>query len=393
MSAIADRLAPAAKAAPARQPGAVVAMRLESQLVSGPEWDRTIAGFDEVCQEQLHVFATARWPAVQQEPVIFTRDGQVVGGSLMMVQKLPLGIGQIAVSKWGPMLKDAADPDASAVRDAMIEGLIVEYAERRGLMLSVLPRAALAPSNPDYERLMARGFKRGSELGFPSRYIVNLRLSDAEQRKSFHQKWRYHLNKSERAGLSFEHAGPERIGEFDALYAAMTDRKQFPDHSAYETVPLLMGIEVDALRPELFFVRHDGQIVAGAVIFKAGDRAVYLYGATNEAALPLRAGYFIHWNIIRWLRDNTSAAWYDLGGTDGFHGLHQFKKGMVGEAGVITPVPPVANYASRLLPYLLGTGAFWARDVMHRSKDRLQALLKPKARPDQVPVPVEDVAR
>ena len=104
MSAIADRLAPAADAAPARQPGSVAVLRLESQIVSGPEWDRAIAGFDEVCQEQLHVFATARWPAVRQEPVIFTANGQVVGGSLMMVQKLPLGIGHIAVSKWGPML-------------------------------------------------------------------------------------------------------------------------------------------------------------------------------------------------------------------------------------------------------------------------------------------------
>ena len=386
MSVIADRLAPIETAAPARRVAAFAAMGLESRVVSGPEWDRTIAEFDEVCQEQLHVFATARWPAVEQEPVIFSANGRVVGGSLMMVQKLPLGIGCIAVSKWGPMLKDASAPDASAIRDGMVEALIAEYADRRGQMLSVLPRAAMAPDNTAYERLVARGFKRGSELGFPSRYIVNLRLSDADQRKSFHQKWRYHLNKSEKAGLSFEHAGPERLGEFDALYAAMTDRKQFPDHSAYETVPLLMDMDVDGLRPELFFVRHEGVVVAGALIFKAGDRAVYLYGATNEAALPLRAGYFIHWNIIRWLRDNTPAAWYDLGGTDGFHGLHQFKKGMVGEAGVITPVPPVANYASRPLPYLIGTGAFWARDVLHRSRNKLQGLLQAKARPDQAPV-------
>ncbi len=386
MSALANRLAPAAAVLPARQPGAVVALRLETRIVSGVEWDRTIATFDEVCQEQLHVFASARWPAVKQEPMLFLADGQVVGGSLMMVQPLPLGIGQIAVSKWGPMLKDGAGPDAAAIHAGMVEALIAEYAERRGLMLSVLPRASLTMGNPEYERLVIRGFKRGSELGFPSRYIVNLRLSDAEQRKSFAQKWRYHLNKSEKAGLSFEHAGAERIGEFDTLYSAMADRKQFPDHSAYDTVPQLMAIDVEALRPELFFVRHEGEVVAGALIFKAGDRAVYLYGATNDKALPLRAGYFIHWNIIRWLRDNTKASWYDLGGTDGFHGLHQFKKGMVGEAGVITPVPPVANYASRPLPYLLGTGAFWARDVLHRSRAKLQGLLQRKARPDQAQV-------
>ena len=104
-------------------------------------------------------------------------------------------------------------------------------------------------------------------------------------------------------------------------------------------------------------MRHEGEVVAGAIIFKAGDRAVYLYGATNDKALPLRAGYFMHWHIIRWLRDNTPAHWYDLGGTDGFQGLHQFKKGMVGDAGVITPVPPVANYAAYRLPSLLGDAA------------------------------------
>ena len=386
MSAIADRLAPAAATLPARQPSAVAGLRLETRLVSGPEWDRTIADFDEVCQEQLHVFATARWPAVEQEPMLFLADGEVVGGSLMMVQRLPLGIAKIAVSKWGPMLKDAAAPNAAAIRAGMIEALIAEYDARRGLMLSVLPRASLAQGNPEYASLIARGFQRGSELGFPSRYIVNLRLSDAEQRKSFGQKWRYHLNKSEQAGLTFEHAGPERIGEFDALYAAMTDRKKFTDHSAYETVHQLMALDVEALRPELFFVRHEGQVVAGALIFKAGDRAVYLYGATSDKALPLRAGYFIHAKVISWLRDNTKASWYDLGGTDGFHGLHQFKKGMVGEAGVITPVPPVANYASQPLPYLAGNAAFWGRDVIHRSRAKLTGLLQPKARPDQAPI-------
>jgi hypothetical protein len=380
MSVIADRLAPQAELVPMR---AAVASRLETRMVSGAEWDRTIAGFDEVCQEQLHAFASARWPSVKQEPMLFLDAGEVVGGSLMMVQALPLGVGQIAVSKWGPMLKHGTGPATASIRDAMIETLIAEYAERRGLMLSVLPRASLLPGNPEYDRLIGRGYKRGTELGCPNRYIVNLRLSDAEQRKSLEQKWRYHLNKSEKAGLSFEHAGPERIGEFDALYAVMTDRKPFLDHSAYETVPPLMAIAVEALRPELFFVRHQGVVVAGALIFKAGDRAVYLYGATNAAALPLRAGYFLHWHIIRWLRDNTPARWYDLGGTDGFQGLHQFKKGMVGTAGVITPVPPVANYAARPLPYLLGSGAFWARDIAHRTRAKIVSLLRPQARPNQ----------
>ena len=163
----------------------------------------------------------------------------------------------------------------------------------------------------------------------------------------------------------------------------MLDRKRFADHSAYDTVHELMKIENEALRPELFFVRHTGEVIAGAIIFKAGDRAVYLYGATNDRALPLRAGYFMHWHIIRWLRDNTRARWYDLGGTDGFHGLHQFKKGMVGDKGVIQPVPPVANYASHWWPRFAGNAAFFGRDTAQKLKRALDAMSRDKAKPDQ----------
>jgi hypothetical protein len=354
-----------------------------TEIVSPEVWDRTIAQFDEVCQEQLYTFAKTRWPGVSHEPMLFWRSGQVIGGALVMIQPLPLRLSSLAVVKWAPMLAHTDHPERLDLYAGMIDALVDEYAHKRKLMLSVLPRAALSPFNADYDHLVHRGFSRGSELGFPNRYIVNLRLSDEEQRASFEQKWRYHLKKSEKAGLSFEHAPASRFPEFSALYEKMLDRKRFADHSAYDTVHELMKIENDALRPELFFVRHTGEVIAGAIIFKAGDRAVYLYGATNDRALPLRAGYFMHWHIIRWLRDNTRARWYDLGGTDGFHGLHQFKKGMVGDKGVIQPVPPVANFASHWWPRLAGNAAFFGRDMAQKLKRALDAMSRDKAKPDQ----------
>ncbi len=382
MADIADRLIDSSLPAPATRRAAGLP-RLVADRISGADWDMLIAGFDEVCQEQMHAFATSRWPGAEQEPVVFRLDGDVVGGSLMMVQRLPFGVGRIAVSKWAPMLRDVHRPDAEAIRAAMVELLIEEYADRRRQMLSILPRASLTEPNAAYQWLMGRGFRRGSELMFPSRYIVNLRQTDDQQRKSFSQAWRRQLNKAEKSGLSFEHGAPDRLAEFEALYAAMTDRKQFPDHSAFDTLGALFETPAEALRPELFFVRHEGEVVAGAVIFKAGERAVYLYGATNDLALPLRAGYFLHWHVIRWLRDHTRADWYDLGGTDGFQGLHQFKKGMVGEAGVIRPVPPVANYASHPLAYLAGAGAFAARDAYYHVRRHIEGWRNPSARTTQ----------
>lgn len=356
---------------------------LEMEKVSGEAWDNLAVSFDGIAQEQLYSFSSSRWPNVVCEPIVVRRDGEVVGGALVMVQPLPMKLGSIAVTKWAPMLKDNNSDDAAENYARIIETLIAEYSDRRGMMLSVSPKAVPSKVNMQFDILKARGFSLGPAWGFPDRYIVNLRLSDEEIRKSFAQKWRYHLNKSLKQELSFEHADMSRLSEFDTLYRTMTDRKKFADHSAYDTISSLFETSNDALRPEIFFVRQKGEMIAGAIIFKAGDSAVYLYGATNDKALSSRAGYFMHWEIIRWLRDNTKADWYDLGGTDGFQGLHQFKKGMVGSRGFIEPTPPVMNYASHFTARAAGEFAYWAREVVSKVRLKVEKLRVDMATPDQ----------
>lgn len=346
------------------------------------QWDAQAAEFDGLCQEQLVAFAGERWSGATPEAMVFESNGQVVGGALVVIQCLPLGIGRIAMSKWGPMLADVNRPDALSIYAGMVEAMIAEYATRRGMLLSVINLPSVSGPNAENAYLTDRGFEQGVLLNYPLRYIVNLQPSMDDVRKSFEQKWRYQLNKSMKSGvLSFEHGGADRLVEFTELYERMLGRKRFADYSAYETVPHLLAVENPKGRPELFFVRKDGELVAGAIVFKGGDRAVYLYGATTDQALPLRAGYFLHWNIIGWLKQNTKARWYDLGGTDGFLGLHQFKKGMVGSAGVISPVPRVANYADNRFAYLAGNSALWAREGFHEVLRRLNRLRKDRAQP------------
>lgn len=345
------------------------------------QWDGYAATFDALCQEQLMAFAGLRWPNTTPEAWVFKQGGQVVGGTLIITQHLPFGLGAIAIAKWGPMPADMGRPDAAQLYAGMVEAMIEEYSKARGMMISIVCRAAVDGDTSQLDHLSDRGFKPGVLLNYPLRYVVRLGLGDDEQRRSLDQKWRRQLNKSLKQGLVFEHGGAERLPEFTALYENMLARKRFADYSAYETIPELVALKYEQARPELFFVRKDGDVIAGAIIFKGGDRAVYLYGATTDEALPLRAGYFLHWNIVHWLRDNTPAKWYDLGGTDGFFGLHQFKKGLVGSAGCITPVPRVMNYADNRLAYLLGNSALWAREGFHEVLRRLNRLRKDRAQP------------
>jgi len=360
------------------------AVRLTARPHPLDGFDQAISDFDGVVQEMTVLFARQRWPGTVLEPWLYEDNGTPVAAALVMVQKLPAALGHLAVVKWGPILRDETAPARIAMHQAAVDHLVAEYARGRGMMLSIMAHAEREPALHAAERLWGMGFRPGSALLFPSRYLVRVRLSDADQRASYSQKWRYHLNKSEKQGLTFEPAGPEALPRFSALYDAMSERKRFPDYSAYHTLPHLMAWDSPALRPQLFFVTHQGRDVAGAVIFTAGRTAVYLYGATNEQALPLRAGYFMHARIIAWLRDECRAEWYDLGGTDGFQGLHQFKSGMVGSAGRIVPVPPIGNYAVSWRARLSGTLAYAARDGFQKLRAfRNRLLSRGLARPNQ----------
>lgn len=359
--------------------------RLRIEFVAEADWEAQAAGFDGICQEQIATFARHRWPGMARETIVFHDGDRAVGGCLILIKRLPLNISAIAIAKWGPVLARAVRPGDAALYGPMIDALMEEYAVRRRMVLSVLPRASAVQGCMECEALIDRGFQPGTPLPFPDRYLVNLQLDADAQLLSFEQKWRYHLKKSQKAELVFELASPAGLPEFDALYRTMLRRKRFADHSAYETAPALMEMQVEALRPSLFLARHRGRAVAGALVFTAGDEAAYLYGATADDALTLRAGYFLQWNIICWLKQNKRARWYDLGGTDGFSGLHQFKKGMVGSAGVIAPIPPAASYAAYLMPRLIGKAAFAARDLANAAQRTVENRRPGGARRDLDP--------
>lgn len=349
-------------------------MRLHAYRVDGAQWDRIVGAFDQLCQEQLFTYAAGRWPQMALEPTVFERDGLVVGGALVMLQPLPLGVGTIALVKWGPMLAASDTSDGDVLMREMIGHLQQEYAHRRGMMLSIMEQAAPGSHNPGYERLIAMGFKPGTGLRAPDRYVVDVTLDDEARMAGFAQKWRYHLRKAIKGNLTFQHGNADDLERFMVLYRAMSARKKFADHSAIDTVADLLGLPEGGGRPELFFVTHHGETVAGAIIFSSGKMATYLYGATNDDALALRAGFFLHWHIIRWLRENTAAVLYDLGGTDGSDGLHQFKSGMVGSAGYIAPLPPTANYARGVRSWLAGTLAYGARAGVNTVRDAINMV-------------------
>ena len=331
---------------------------LSWRVVDELQWNAALSTLDGACQEQDFTFARRRWPGAVLEPVLFEAGGKLVGGTLMVLQRLPFGVGTIAVCKWGPLLVRGHPPGAGV---AMVEALQHNYAARRGMTLSMQPPIAPGLAGTHAETLRGLGFETLPDPRPTQRYLVDVRQTDAEIRHHLQQKWRNRLNKAERSGLTFERGTAAGFDEFDALFQQMLVRKGYDDTSAYTTARHLLEHRDERLRAELFLVRRDSIALAGAIVYKAGDMATYLYGATSTQALPFSAGHYLQFEIIRWLRDHTRAVWYNLGGSDGVAGLETFKTGLVGTRGSIVPLPPPMIFASNPLARQIGRAAFTAR--------------------------------
>ena len=355
--------------------------RVVIEQVDGAAWDRIAAEFDDAVHEQTACFNTSRWGAEHLETIVFRIDGDIVGGAAVIVRPVRiLGTG-LAIVKWGPLWRRRGEtPDVSRLR-LMLSALREEYAVRRELFLTVMPHADPVHSGSQVDLLEDLGFRAGSRLAAPERYLVNTDLAEGELRRSLSQKWRYNLKKSENNRFEIEFADVEYgMREFGRLYETMLARKNFQDSSAFYTLPDLMAARDGIFSPRIVLVSYDGTVTAGAVLDLSGERAVYLYGATDDRALRARAGYAMHWWIASRLCEIPEVLWYDLGGNDLDDGLHQFKSGFVGKAGDICLTPPDYHYGATAKAWLFGKTVFRARTakasasrIFHSLKTRFAA--------------------
>jgi lipid II:glycine glycyltransferase (peptidoglycan interpeptide bridge formation enzyme) len=384
MTALLQTLQPALEIAP----GSESQNGLEPKFVSPSEWDEIAVQFRDVIHEQTECFNALRWAPHQLDRIAFYKDGHLSSAAIVLKMRFPVVGGGIAVVKWGPLWRPAGRQVDLSVLEATLDALKQIYAIDGDYFLSFFPRADPEISHLEEQALEQCGFHTGEELASPDRYFVNTNLSLEELLASLSQKWRYNLRKAERNGLTarFVH-GLEGYQTFMQLYTAMMDRKAFHDTSAINTLEALLTTNEPSLRPLILIVYHDDEPIAGGVIDASGERAVYLYGATNDKALPLKAGYVMHWEVAKYLVNTKNVHWYDLGGTDKDCHLHQFKRGFVGKLGCVTVTPRYYHFGASWKSRALGHGLYLARRkkgeltrVLHDYRNRKKTTLPADAK-------------
>jgi lipid II:glycine glycyltransferase (peptidoglycan interpeptide bridge formation enzyme) len=214
---------------------------------------------------------------------------------------------------------------------------------RRAVFLKVEPDA-WEDEFDQQRQFSAFGFQPSDHSLQPRRTaIVDISGEEEEILARMKQKTRYNIRLAGRKEVVVTPSSD--LEAFSSLMDVTGQRDEFGVHSrsyyrrVYELFhPLGMC--------ELLVASYQGQPLAGIMVFARGDRAWYLYGASNNLERNRMPAYLVQWEAIRWARRKGCTS-YDLWGvpdadeetleadftqrSDGLWGVYRFKRGFGGQ--------------------------------------------------------------
>jgi hypothetical protein len=334
----------------------------EFDTVDVAEWHRLLQDFDDASIFQTWTYGAANWGDGNLSHAVIKKDGEVVGLAQAVLFGVPLLGKMLAYVTFGPVCQRHGSAPGGPHLKAATAALREEYVVRRRLCLRLRPWAYDLPDD-------ARRAILGQGLWKETRplhrtYILDLSRSETQLRAAMDKKWRANLRKAEQSGLVAA-ACDDRDGRriFVELHRQLRARKRFPSPFAKLLAELQTKLP-DALRPVIFVCWQDEVPVAAAVVSALGNRAFTLNAATGDAALAVRAGYFLQWSIVRWLQEQGRYRWYDLNDSRSSPGVRQFKRGLVGVSAPEIAMSELEACGQRL-PALTVAAAIRLREV-HR---------------------------
>ena len=307
--------------------------------------------------------------------------GVPVAAGLLLEREAFPGLRVLYMPK-GPLLADWSNLDLS---EKILDDLAGFARQKKALQLKIDPDLELGwgvPGEDDFceyvkgkefqELLRSKGWVYSPEqIQFKNTVLVDLREDEDQILARMKSKTRYNIRLSGRKGIQIRLGGMNDLSPLYRMYAETSRRAGFAIRSEAYYLQLWRSFldksraEGDGPRAQPIIAEYEGQMVAGAVIFKFGKRAWYLHGMSLPEHSEKMAPHLVQWEAMRWAKDQGCEI-YDMWGapdefdeSDSLWGVYRFKRGFGGEVTLTIgawdfPARPF-SYAvySRWLPRVL----------------------------------------
>lgn len=294
-------------------------------------WDTFIAN-----SSYGHVLQSWEWGEIKgrtgwQPTALALREGdRIRAAAMVLVRPLPYGFGRLAYVPKGPVL-DYADTD---LLDEMLSALR-SFAHRHNVISLKIEPEVVEPS-PVQDLFLARGLVAASPVQMRSTIWVDIGESEEDILARMKHKTRYNIRLSARKGVTVTQGTVADLDAWYEMYRLTAERDGFSIHDCgyYQTVLETLGRRDMAA---LLLARHEGDLLAGIIVFCLGEKAMYMYGASANEKRNLMAPYLVQWEGMRWARERRARI-YDLWGipdqlleSEDLWGVYRHKRGYGGE--------------------------------------------------------------
>jgi lipid II:glycine glycyltransferase (peptidoglycan interpeptide bridge formation enzyme) len=178
----------------------------------------------------------------------------------------------------------------------------------------------------------------------PRTVLIDISGTEDSILARMNQGTRRKIRQSLKNDIRYWQAAREDVPRFTAMMNTTGERNAFGVHEPryYEQAYDLFVPAGDAA---LILAEHEGDALAGVMVFALGQTAWYLYGASSNLKRNLMAAYGVQWAAIQWARAKGCTT-YDLWGipdedeptleaqfesrSDGLWGVYGFKRGWGG---------------------------------------------------------------
>lgn len=185
--------------------------------------------------------------------------------------------------------------------------------------------------------LRRRGWRSSPEqIQYRNTMLSDLTPDEETLLAGMKSKTRYNVRLAGRRGVTVRGGSISDLPLFYEMYAETAQRDDFiirPFDYYRRTWETFLKAE----KAHLLLADVEGDVVAGLLLFRFGDRAWYMYGASTERHREDMPNYLLQWEAMRWAKAQgcTTYDWWGapdvLKESDPMWGVYRFKMGFGGE--------------------------------------------------------------
>ncbi|MBC6935237.1 MAG: peptidoglycan bridge formation glycyltransferase FemA/FemB family protein [Chloroflexi bacterium] len=321
---------------------------------SPEQWDSFVAA-----QPRAHILQLAAWGELKAaygwsvERVALAEGSQIVAGAQLLFRRLPFRLGSLAYLAMGPYpqplpLTPSLNSERGQTGAAGSDGMrrlwqAVDACARRHHAAFLKWEPGIIEASHDSPAEL--GFRESAQTIQPPRTIL-IEIGDDDETilARMNQGTRRKIRQSLKNGVRYWQASRAEVDIFNGMMQTTGARNAFGVHAPgyYERA---YDLFVPSGQAALILAEHEGDPLAGIMVFAVGRTAWYLYGASSDTKRNLMAAYGVQWEAIRWAKARGCTV-YDMWGipdedettleasfqerSDGLWGVYGFKRGWGG---------------------------------------------------------------